>query len=203
MSYTVRCVSYQPFFPLMLAFEPILACRPFSRWKGPVMVAFSAGVSLRSKRFQLSSCAKFRAEAKKKKGPLPLPRHFFFFFALVSATFSTNSRGNTCYAGYAGAFLRRSMLPVPPTFILCTDAPLPSSPLWGQGASVHRLPTVILKTEEDLSRVEVETKRGGGGVLGWKTWPKGGGGSLLSPRLFPAHFLSHLHASLRVFWSSI
>ena len=44
------------------------------------MVAFSAGVSLRSKRFQLSSCAKFRAEAKKKKGPLPLPRHFFFFF---------------------------------------------------------------------------------------------------------------------------
>ena len=36
--------------------------------------------------------------------------------------------------------------------------PLPSE---GKGASVHRLPTVILKTEEDLSRVEVATNRVG------------------------------------------
>lgn len=32
VSYTVRCVLYQPvFFPLMLAFELMLASRPFSR----------------------------------------------------------------------------------------------------------------------------------------------------------------------------
>ena len=61
-----------------------------------------------------------------------------------------------------GVFLRRSKLS-PPTFILCTEAPLPSPPLpsEGKGASVHRLPTVILKTEEDLSRVEVATNRVG------------------------------------------
>ena len=54
-------------------------------------------LSLRSKRFQSSYCAKVRAEAKKRlKGegrrgsffPLPLPRHSFFF-ALVPA-FETN-----------------------------------------------------------------------------------------------------------------
>ena len=43
--------------------------------------------SLRSKRFQSSYSA-----------PFPLPPHSFFF-ALVP-TFSTNSRGNACYAGY-------------------------------------------------------------------------------------------------------
>ena len=48
----------------------------------------------------------------------------------------------------AGVFLRRSKLS-PPTFILCTEAPLPS-PL-----------RAILKTEEDLSRVEVATNRVG------------------------------------------
>ena len=32
--------------------------------------------------------------------PLPLPRHSFFFSALVP-TFSTESRGNACYAGYS------------------------------------------------------------------------------------------------------
>ena len=79
--------------------------------------------SLRSKRFQSSYCAKVRAGAKNKKVeeggggekrkrrgsffplplPLPLPRHSFFF-ALVP-TFSTNSRGNACYAGYSvGSF---------------------------------------------------------------------------------------------------
>ena len=75
--------------------------------------------SLRSKRFQSSYCAKVRARAKNKKVeeggggekrkrrgsffPLPLPRHSFFF-ALVP-TFSTNSRGNACYAGYSvGSF---------------------------------------------------------------------------------------------------
>ena len=31
--------------------------------------------------------------------PLPLPHHSFLF-ALVPATFSTNTRGNACYAGY-------------------------------------------------------------------------------------------------------
>ena len=31
--------------------------------------------------------------------PLPLPRPFFFFL-LSSQQFSTNSRGNACYAGY-------------------------------------------------------------------------------------------------------
>ena len=56
--------------------------------------------SLRSKRFQSSYSAKVRAGAKKKKnmeGPSPSPL-IPSFFALVP-TFSTNSRGNSCYAG--------------------------------------------------------------------------------------------------------
>ena len=49
-------------------------------------------LTLHSKRFQSSYCAKVKT---KKKTPLLS----FLFFALVS-TFLTNSRGNACYAGY-------------------------------------------------------------------------------------------------------
>ena len=52
--------------------------------------------SLRSKRFQSSYCAKVRAGAKKK---IPSPSPVIPFFALVP-TFSTNSQGNACYAGW-------------------------------------------------------------------------------------------------------
>ena len=41
---------------------------------------------------------KLEREQKKKFVPLPLPRHSFFL--LSSQLFSTNSRGNACYAGY-------------------------------------------------------------------------------------------------------
>ena len=43
---------------------------------------FRRYISLRSKRFQSSYCAKARADAKKSPPPV-LPRHSFFFFALV------------------------------------------------------------------------------------------------------------------------
>ena len=61
--------------------------------------------SLRTKRFQSSYCAQVRAGAKKKggrgrgRGVIPLPSPVIPFFVLVP-TFSTNSRGNACYAGY-------------------------------------------------------------------------------------------------------
>ena len=48
-------------------------------------------LTLHSKRFQSSYCAKVKTGAK-------TPRLSFLFFALVS-TFLTNSRGNACYAG--------------------------------------------------------------------------------------------------------
>ena len=51
-------------------------------------------LSLRSKRFQSSYCAKVRAEAKKT----PPPRHSFFL--LLSQLSKRTSRGNACYAGY-------------------------------------------------------------------------------------------------------
>ena len=64
--------------------------------------------SLRIKRFQSSYCAQVRAGAKKKKVegggggesfPSFSPSPVIPFFVLVP-TFSTNSRGNACYAGY-------------------------------------------------------------------------------------------------------
>ena len=59
---------------------------PYNRLMGMCSQMGSHFHSLRSKRFQLSHCAKVRAGA------------FLFFFVLVP-TFSTNSRGNACYAG--------------------------------------------------------------------------------------------------------
>ena len=49
-------------------------------------------LTLHSKRFQSSYCAKVKTGAK-------TPLLSFLFFALVS-TFLTNSRRNACYAGY-------------------------------------------------------------------------------------------------------
>ena len=69
----------------------------------------AAIVSLRSKRFALRYCAKVGARAKEMEeeggggGFLfcpPLPGTFLFSCSLVP-TFSTNSRGNACYAGKA------------------------------------------------------------------------------------------------------
>ena len=45
--------------------------------------------------------------ARVSLSPLSLPHHSLFFFALVP-TFSTNSRGNACYAGYFLVFLERA-----------------------------------------------------------------------------------------------
>ena len=58
-------------------------------------------ISLRSKRFQPSYCAKVRAGA-------------FPFFLLTSQLFSTNSRGNACYAGWWRIQGRGPDEPVPP-----------------------------------------------------------------------------------------
>ena len=58
-------------------------------------------VSLRSKRFQSSYCVKVRAGA-------------FPFFLLTSQLFSTNSRGNACYAGWWRIQGRGPDEPVPP-----------------------------------------------------------------------------------------
>ena len=59
---------------------------PYNRLMGMCSQMGSHFHSLRSKRFQLNHCAKVRVGA------------FLFFFVLVP-TFSTNSRGNACYAG--------------------------------------------------------------------------------------------------------
>ena len=61
--------------------------------------AYFRKCSLRSKRFQSSYCTKVRAEAIKKDGSFPSPSPVIPFFAFFP-TFSTNSRGNACYAGY-------------------------------------------------------------------------------------------------------
>ena len=54
-------------------------------------------LSLRSKRFQSSYCAKVRAEAKKRSFPSPSPViHVFLLLFQLSRRIS---RGNACYAG--------------------------------------------------------------------------------------------------------
>ena len=86
--------------------------------------------SLRSKRFQSSYCAQVRAGAKKKKvegggggESFPSPSPVIPFFVLVP-TFSTNSRGNACYAGYlqtdatVGSCWQRILRPFARDFIL-------------------------------------------------------------------------------------
>ena len=45
-----------------------------------------------------------RREGEKRFPSLPSPSPSFLFFALVT-TFSTNSRGNTCYAGFFQGFV--------------------------------------------------------------------------------------------------
>ena len=47
-----------------------------------------------------------RREGEKRFPSLPSPSPSFLFFALVT-TFSTNSRGNTCYAGFFQSFVRQ------------------------------------------------------------------------------------------------
>ena len=77
-------------------------------------------ISLRSKRFQSSYCAKVRAEAKKslkgegRKGNLhspPPPPSFIFFFLLLSQFSRWTSRGNACYASYQAM----------PLLVICTS----------------------------------------------------------------------------------
>ena len=62
-----------------------------------VMLACVASVSNRVIARKLEREQKKVGGGGEKRIPLPLPRHSFF--ALVP-TFSTNSRGNACYAGY-------------------------------------------------------------------------------------------------------
>ena len=57
---------------------------------------FRRYISLRSKRFQSSYCAKVRAEAKKSPPPPPV---IHFFFLLLSQFSRRTARGNACYAG--------------------------------------------------------------------------------------------------------
>ena len=78
-------------------------------------------ISLRSKRFQSSYCAKVRAEAKKslkgegegRRGNLhsPPPPTSFIFFLLLSQFSRWTSRGNACYASYQAM----------PLVVICTS----------------------------------------------------------------------------------
>ena len=78
-------------------------------------------ISLRSKHFQSSYCAKVRAEAKKslkgegegRRGNLhsPPPPPSFIFFLLLSQFSRWTSRGNACYASYQAI----------PLLVICTS----------------------------------------------------------------------------------
>ena len=92
--FSPRGVPVREFLSLLVAF--------FAIW----LLACVAGVSNRVIARKLEREQKKKVEGggggEKRKSfihSLPLPCHSFFF-ALVPATFSTNSRGNACYAGY-------------------------------------------------------------------------------------------------------